>query len=115
MEKFILLFRGGDEHKPGQSPEALQALVQKMMSWIGGLAAKGQHVGGEPLQRTGKQVSGTNKTVTDGPFVEAKEIIGGYTIVLAKDINEAVELAKACPILDSNGSVEVRLLQKMEM
>jgi hypothetical protein len=68
-----------------------------------------------PLQRTGKQISGKNKVVTDGPFIEAKESIGGYLIVNAGDINEAVEISKGCPIFNEDGKVEVRQVQKMEM
>jgi len=115
MEKFMLLFRGSDVYQPGQSPEALQALKQKLIHWIGDLSKKGVHVASEPLHPTGKQVSGIKKTVTDAPFGEAKEIIGGCTIVQAKDINEAVEIAKGCPILESNANVEVRPIQKAEM
>ena len=115
MEKFMLLFRGSDVYRPGQSPEALQALKQKLLHWISDLSKKGVHVASEPLQPTGKQVSGTKKTVTDSPFGEVKEIIGGCTIVQAKDINEAVEIAKGCPILESNANIEVRPIQKVEM
>ena len=113
MEKFMLLFRGSDVYQPGQSPEALQALKQKMIHWVGHLAEKGVHVASEPLQPTGKQVNGTKKTVTDGPFGQAKEIIGGCTIVQAKDLYEAVEIAKACPILETNASIEVRPIQSV--
>ena len=113
MEKFMLLFRGSDVYQPGQSPDALEALKEKMIHWLTDLSEKGLHVASEPLETTGKQVSGTKKTITDGPFGEAKEIIGGCTIVQAKDINEAIEIAKACPILESNASVEVRPIQKM--
>jgi len=115
MEKFMFLFRGSDVYQPGQSPEALQALKQKLIHWIGDLAKKGVHVASEPLQPTGKQVSGAKKTVTDAPFGEAREVIGGCTIVLAKDINEAVEIAKGCPILESNANVEIRPIQKVEL
>jgi hypothetical protein len=115
MEKFMLLFRGSDVYQPSQSPEALQALKQKMIHWVFDLSKKGVHIASEPLQPTGKHVSGIKKTVTDAPFGVAKEIIGGCTIVQAKDINEAVEIAKGCPILESNANVEVRPIQKVEM
>ena len=113
MEKFILLFRGSDVYQPGQSPDAFEALKQKMIHWLTDLSERGVHVASEPLQPTGKQVSGIKKTVMDGPFGVAKEIIGGCTIVQAKDINEAVDIAKGCPILDSNANIEVRPIQKM--
>src|SRR5882762_7100822 len=115
MEKFILLFRGSDVYQPGQSPEALQALKEKMIDWVIDLSKEGVHIASEPLEPTGKQVSGTKGTVTDGPFGEAKEIIGGCTIVQAKDINEAVEIAKGCPILASNANIEVRPVQNVEI
>jgi hypothetical protein len=113
MEKFILLFRGSDVYQPGQPPEVLEALKQKLIHWVTKLSEKGVHVTSEPLQPTGKQVNGIKKTVTDGPFGVAKEIIGGCTIVQAKDINDAVEIAKSCPILESNANIEVRPIQRM--
>jgi hypothetical protein len=115
MEKFMLFFRGSDVYQAGQSPEVLEALKEKMFGWVGDLSKKGVHVASEPLEPTGKHVNGAKKTITDAPFGEAKEIIGGCTIVLAKDINEAVEIAKGCPILESNANIEVRPIQKAAM
>ncbi|NBP67123.1 MAG: hypothetical protein EBU52_00095 [Cytophagia bacterium] len=114
-EKFILLFRGGDTHPQtaNDSKEAKEYL-QSWINWMQGLGQKGILVGGENLQRTGKQVNGKSKVVTDGPFTVAKEMVNGYLIVSAKDINEAVEIAKGCPIFQENGKVEVRPLQKLE-
>ena len=113
MEKFMFLFRGSDVYQPGQSPDALEALKEKMIHWLTDLSEKGVHVASEPLETTGKQVSGSKKTVTNGPFGEAKEVIGGCTIVQVRDMNEALEIAKGCPILESNASIEVRPIQKM--
>ena len=59
----MLLFRGSDVYQPGQSPEALQALKQKLIRWVGDLANKGQHVASEPLEPAGKQVGGVKKTI----------------------------------------------------
>jgi hypothetical protein len=115
MEKFMYLFRGGMSSDQNTSPEAMQAHMQKWMQWMESLGKKGILVAGEPLQTTGKQVNGKKKVVTDGPFVEAKETVGGYLIVNAKDINEAVEISKGCPIFDLDGKLEVRPVQKMEM
>jgi hypothetical protein len=114
MEKFIYLFRGGAQGH-GLSPESMQAHMQKWMGWMKSLGEKGILVGGEPLQLTGMQVTGTKKVVTDGPFIEAKEMVGGYLIVNAKDIDEAVEISKGCPVLEVDGKLEVRPIQKMEM
>ena len=113
MEKFMLLFRGSDVYQPGQPLEAIQALKQKLIYWIVDLSSKGVHVASEPLQPSGKQVNGINKALADRPFGEGREIIGGCTIVQAKDIDEAVEIAKGCPILESNASIEIRPIQVM--
>ena len=115
MENFMLLFRGSDVYQPGQSPEALQELKQKLIHWVGDLVNKGLHVASEPLEPTGKQVGGIKKTIIDAPFGEGREIIGGCTIVLAKDINEAIQIAKSCPILESNANIEVRPIQKVKI
>lgn len=116
MEKFMFLFRGGENHAHNAQDSKVAAdNMQAWMEWMGGLASKGILVGGEPLKPTGKQVTGTKKVVSDGPFVEAKESVGGYLIVNAKDIDEAVEISKGCPIFEENGRLEVRPLQTMEM
>ena len=113
MEKFMYLFRGG---LPIDNPRYEQeGHRQKWMKWMESLGQKGILVGGEPLQTSGKQVNGSKKVVTDGPFIEAKELVGGYLIVNAKDINDAVEISKGCPIFDLDGKLEVRPIQKMEM
>lgn len=91
-----------------QSPEEMQAEIAKWNAWIGGLAAQGNFVGTEALLPTGKTISGKAQVVTDGPFSEAKEVVGGYTIVKAADIDEAVQLANGCPMFEANGRVEVR-------
>jgi hypothetical protein len=116
MEKFIFLFRGGENHASNATEsQAATDNMQAWRIWMEGMGKKGILVGAEPLQPTGKQVNGKNKVVTDGPFVEAKEMVGGYVIVNAKDINEAVEISKGCPIFNEDGKVEVRPIQKMEM
>jgi hypothetical protein len=113
MSQFIYLYRGGET---GGSPERMQQRMQKWMVWLKDLGAKG-HIKdqGQPLERTGKLVRGSQKTVTDGPFAEAKDIIGGYTLIEAQDLDQAVELSKGCPIFESDGAVEVRPVLKMTM
>ncbi len=116
MEKFMFLFRGGENHAHNANDsKAAMDNMQEWMNWMKDLGEKGAFVGTDPLQPTGKQVTGTNKVVTDGPYIEAKEMVGGYLIVSAKDIDEAVELSKGCPIFKENGKLEVRPIQKMEM
>lgn len=111
----MLLFRGSDVYQPGQSVEALETLKQKMILWVVDLSNKGIHIASEPFQSTGKQIIGSKKKVADTPFGDTREIIGGCTIVQAKDIHDAVEIAKSCPILESNANVEIRPIQKIEM
>ena len=111
MAEFIYLYRGGDR---AASPELMQQQMQKWMAWMKDLGDKG-HIKdpGQPLDPSGKVVKGRQKTVTDGPFAEAKDVVGGFTIVEAKDIGHAVELCMGCPILSVGGDVEVRPVLKM--
>lgn len=110
MSEFLYLYRGGDS---SGTPEQMQKHMQKWVDWMKELGAKG-HIKdqGNPLERTGKVVKG-RKAISDGPFAEAKDIIGGYTLVEAKDIAEAADLSVGCPIFDSGGFVEVRPIKKM--
>jgi hypothetical protein len=114
MEKFMLIFHsrrsGGD-----QSPEQMQEVMGKWMAWIDKLAKAGQYVSGEPLEPTGKFVSGKSKSVTDGPFTEGKELVGGYFIVNASSIDEAVRLCDDYPDFENGGRVEVRQVMKIPM
>jgi len=68
-----------------------------------------------PLEDAGKVVKGKQKAITDGPFAEAKDVVGGFSLIQARDLNQAVELSKNCPILDVGGSVEVRQIQVINM
>jgi hypothetical protein len=113
MSEFVFLYRGGED---GRSPEQAQQIMQKWVTWLKDLGAKG-HIKdqGQPLERSGKLVKGTKKTVTDGPFAEAKDVVGGYTLIEAKDLAQAVELSKGCPIFEYDGAVEVRPVMKMHL
>jgi len=110
MSEFVFLYRGAE--RPA-SPQEMQQNMQKWMSWFQDLSSGG-HIKdrGQPLDTTGKVV-GRKKIVTDGPFAEAKDLVGGFTIVEAKDLSEAAELSKGCPIFERNGFVEVRPVMKM--
>lgn len=115
MTKYLYLFRGGDAQRAQLSPEAMQAHLQVWGKWMKGLAEKGQLVDGLPLSGEGKQVKKKGKVVTDGPYAEGKEIVGGYLIVNAKSLDEAVEMSKDCPIFEHDGEVEVREITDMQM
>jgi len=92
----------------------MQQTMQKWMAWMKGMGEKGQlKNAGHPLERSGKVVKGKQKSVIDGPFTESKDIIGGYSLVEAKDIAQAVEISLGCPIFESGGMVEVRPVMKM--
>ncbi len=110
MEKFVFLFRGG--HYAELSPEETQVHMQKWFKWVETLSKDGVYAGGDPLQPGGKQVTGKNKVVTDGPYIEAKEMVGGYFIVNAESLDEATEISKDCPIFEVDGRLEVRQIRK---
>src|ERR1700732_2962945 len=114
MSEFIYLYRGAER---GGSPEQMQQRMQKWMAWMKQLGEQGYIKDqGQPLERTGKLVKGKQKTVTDGPFAEAKDVVGGYSLIEARDLDQAVELSKGCPIFEVDaGTVEVRPVMKMNM
>lgn len=108
MKKYLYLFRGGEPRALGLSPEETQAHMEKWQHWIGSLAAREIFVDGQPLMPEGKRLAGKSAVLTDGPYAEGKEMIGGYLIVKANDLEEATELARACPIFENDGAVEIR-------
>ena len=113
MSDFLFLFRGG-QPSPDLSPAEMEKHMNKWRAWIGELAKADKFKAGNPLESEGKVIAGKKKLVTDGPFVEAKEVVGGYLIVTAKDLKAATELAKGCPIYEEGGSTEVRGTIEME-
>ncbi len=113
MTEFTYLFRGRDT---SGSPEQMQQHMQKWVAWFKDLSAKGHlKEPGHPLEHSGAVVRGKQKVVNDGPYAEAKDVVGGYIVIEASDLSHAVELSKGCPILDVGGSVEVRAIQKLTM
>jgi hypothetical protein len=108
MADFLFVYRGCTDEN--LSPEEMQQMMNKWGTWIREALAKGWMTNpGDALSPEGKVVKST-KVVTDGPFVESKEIVGGYSIVKADSLAAAAELAKGCPALLSGGMVEVRPL-----
>jgi len=96
------------------TPELAQKSMQRWLAWLGDLETKGHLKNrGQPLENEGKLVRGKNKVVTDGPFAEVKDLVAGFMIVEARDISQAAELAKGCPILEGDGAVEVRPVMAM--
>jgi hypothetical protein len=114
MAKFLFVYRGSIE-PPNMSPEEMQQHMQKWHTWISEGMQKGWITNpGDALKMEGKVVN-SKKMVLDGPFVEAKEIVGGYSVVTAESLQAAAELAKGCPGLLMGGSVEVRTLEGLSV
>ncbi len=110
MAKFLFVYRGASAAAAKMAPEEMQQHMQKWEKWIGEGLQKGWLLDpGDGLAQEGRVVN-AKKVVTDGPFVESKEIVGGFSIVQAGSIDAAAELAKGCPGLLIGGTVEVRPL-----
>src|SRR5215468_9219676 len=117
MSQFLYLYRMTESARQDAmgTPERAQQNMQRWIAWMSDLDKKGHLKDrGQPLENGGKVVRGQQKTVTDGPFAEAKDLVGGFSLVEATDINQAVELSRGCPALDNGGSVEVRPIMKMD-
>lgn len=106
--EYMLLFRGTHWHK-SLSPEEIQWAVDQMKAWFDRLTAEGKAKAGKPLFHEGKIVSRKRGlSVTDGPFAESKEAIGGFFLLGVGSLDEATEIAKDCPVLAYGATVEVR-------
>jgi hypothetical protein len=112
MKEFMLIFRNDYNPSFKPSPEQMQASIKQWQDWIGGIAAQGKFVNTNRLGFEGKTLK-PNNVITDGPYAEVKEILGGYLILKADTLDEAVALAKGCPILFIGGHVEVRDILKL--
>lgn len=110
MSEFVFLYRGGS--RP-ESPADGEKIMQQWVSWMQDLAQKGHMKDrGQPLEDEGKVVRAKG-TITDGPYAESKDLVGGYTLIEAKDLAEAAQLAGGCPIFERDGLVEVRPVMQM--
>ena len=116
MNEFLLVFRrdaAADGSAQQPSPEQMQAMMKPWQDWLGSLAAQNKLVAaGNRLASEGRVVK-AGGVITNGPYVETKEAIGGYTIIRAASIDEAAELSKDCPITMVGGNVEVRTIVGM--
>ncbi|HTP12355.1 MAG TPA: YciI family protein [Bacteroidota bacterium] len=117
MEEYVLIFRHEDGNKVA-SPEQIQKWMKQTMDWIAGITAKNKFVSGTGLPFDDARVvtlKNAKKVVTNGPFGEIKETIGGFITVKADSVEEAVEFAKGAPVLQGEGnSVEVRKVAKRD-
>jgi len=116
MKEFMLIYKGGDpEWFETATPEEMGATMEKWNVWMGNLQEKEQLVsGGSPLNYGGKRVD-HDAVVTDISTPEFKELVSGYSIVMAEDMDAAVEIAKVCPIFSYPGTqCEVREIMNMD-
>lgn len=113
---YMFLFRSPTGQHAG-TPEEMQAHFQKWMDWIGVMRAKGQYLAGEPLEdKPGRVLRGPRGAKSsDGPFAEAKEVVGGFMIIKAGSLAEAAKIAQDCPGFEVGGSVEIRQVMPVEM
>ncbi|RYE26502.1 MAG: transcription initiation protein [Sphingobacteriales bacterium] len=109
MQEFMMLFRTNEHAIDPRTAEEQQANMKHWQDWIGGIAAQGKFVNTGRLAFEGKTLQ-ANGVVTDGPYAETKEILGGYLTVKADTLEEAIALADGCPALLNGGKVEVRAM-----
>ena len=110
----MLIFQGG---LPSQnaSPEFMQKQMGKWMAWVEKLSKAGQYVSGEPLLPGGKLLGGKARTVTDGPYTEGKELVGGFFIIKAENYDEAIKICDDYPDFEYGGTIQLRQVMKMDM
>jgi hypothetical protein len=106
--EYLLLFRGTAWDR-SMSPDEMQQTMSRFVAWFERLSAEGVLKGGQPLLDDARIISGKNgRTVTDGPFAESKEAVGGYSLITDASLDDAVAIARQCPILEFGVDVEVR-------
>jgi len=113
MQDFMFIFRSS-RAATSLSPEEMQNNMQQWFQWVEALRKKNIYVSGEALGPAGKTISGKKALITDGPFAESKELVGGFFVIKAASMDEAVDIAKDYPDFVLNGGVEVREIMKFE-
>lgn len=116
MREFVCLFRVGaaEQREAMGTPERARQSLERWSAWIHDLEARGHLKGrGQPLQPEGRVIRGRDKTVTDGPYVETKDLVAGFITIVAGDLDEATAAMKGCPLLDAGGSIEVRAVGRL--
>jgi len=114
MKDFMMIFLGADYAEQGLSPEQMQERMGKWFAWNTKMREQGVVKSGDALHSTAKRITGENRTVTDGPFVESKELIGGYYIITVADEAAALEVVQDFPDFDLGGTVELREVMKFD-
>ncbi len=114
MKDFMMIFIGADYGELGLSPDQLQERMGKWMAWGDKMQKQGILRGGEALHAKGKRITGADRVESDGPFVEMKELIGGYYIVAAESAEAVAKIAQDYPDFDLDGAVEIREVMKFD-
>jgi hypothetical protein len=117
MDKYLMLFRNtpvSEDAYQNMTPEEMQASLDSWGAWVGGIAAQGKLIASDALDNQGTILSGSKKTISDGPYVEGKELVSGYLLVHAENHDDAVAIAQGCPIYEMEGSLEIRKLMVFE-
>ena len=110
MNEFLIAIHRDLKSKDASpSPEQMQAAIKPFQDWIGSIAAQNKLVAPPKRWDLDGRVVSKNNTVTNGPYAEIKESLGGLFLIRAENYEEAVEIAKGCPILEWGASVEVRM------
>lgn len=110
MSAFVYLFRASTtEMREAMRPERAQQSLQAMMAWFKDLEQKGHLKNpGLPLEPSGRVVSGKGGVISDGPYAEAKDMVLGFIVIEARDMAQAIELARSCPMVTGGAAVEIR-------
>jgi hypothetical protein len=115
MKEFMLFISSEGNPMEKASAEQMQQHIQKVGAYIQNLVKEGKLKAAQPLEFQGVKISGSNGNFIDGPFNESKEVISGYYHILARDLHEAVEIAKADPRFDDAAwKIEIRPVMKVD-
>jgi hypothetical protein len=108
MAKYLFIFRGGAFVTEPLSPSEMQAHMTKWYAWAQQLGEGGRRLAGQALQNAGATIRGRERLVSDGPYVESKDLVTGNMLIEAESLEEATQLALGCPGFEYDGSVEIR-------
>ncbi len=107
----MILIREDAAAMAEMSEVQMQADINEYMAWVEEMGKTGNYISGDPLDPEGRYVS-KGAVHSDGPFIESKEAVTGYILIQANDIDQAVRIAKKCPVFKNKGAVEVRPIMK---
>lgn len=113
MKEFMMIFVGGDYEQSELSPEQIQARLAKWNKWVDDLKKDDNFINGRALKTRSVSV-GEGHVVTDGAYVEAKELVTGYFLLKANDIDQVIEMSKDFPEYDIGGTVQIREIENFQ-